>query len=468
MAIKMTEDEFLSFLTQKNKRINKKFSGKPNYIIQHRVCNTACDIVKALNGVEFEKLDLDLYLMCQNVGYKDFSLKYEGVLEYAVLKPSEFVDELYKFYNDTARYIKKNNLLDNFYLFFTTFEEMAYSFSGDRTSSEYKVFISYMDLLTEQLEFIRPNLFNINQLVVGITTDDEMLVQNDPFPNLDVPSYEIFKSQVHDIAEGIKLYEKYGYDLEKLEETHAASMFHINNINLLVPYINEFTYDMVPTETYFPSIELENIIETKDTDFTDMLLRRKRTLPANGLSVSFENSKYIKKMLLKEVYYNQSINLLCKFSTIRGDVTVRYNTRTKKFFSPFDYSSKAATMYHNFLKQIALWVYSAYVCPSEDIMPTNEGYHEFADDPNAVVTFASIGGKLRSTLEGSSNSHLDYEKYKEKTVSIAGYIRKLPAGQKASDKKKELAALLGLELKDNETYVEGFIRTSWVLKEKDD
>ena len=99
-------------------------------------------------------------------------------------------------------------------------------------------------------------------------------------------------------------------------------------------------------------------------------------------------------------------------------------------------------------------------------MPTNEGYHEFARDPKAIVSFAPIGGKLRHTLSKQPEGHLDYDNYQEKSISIAGYIRKLPAGQKASDKKKELAALLGLELNDDETYVEGFVRTSWVLKER--
>lgn len=33
----MTEAEYMDFRKQKVKRIDKKFYGKPNYIIQHRV-----------------------------------------------------------------------------------------------------------------------------------------------------------------------------------------------------------------------------------------------------------------------------------------------------------------------------------------------------------------------------------------------------------------------------------------------
>jgi len=59
-------------------------------------------------------------------------------------------------------------------------------------------------------------------------------------------------------------------------------------------------------------------------------------------------------------------------------------------------------------------------------------------------------------LYKSSNKHFDYEKYEQKSVSIAGYIRKLPEGQKASEAKQILAKFLGLSLSDDETYVEPF------------
>ena len=211
---------------------------------------------------------------------------------------------------------------------------------------------------------------------------------------------------------------------------------------MLVPFINEYTYDLIPVEPFFPLPEEKYVTQTNNTDFTDMLQKRRRTLPANGLSVTFEGSKFIKSMLLKEVYFNECIHVLCRFGTQQEDITVRYNTRTKHFYSPLNYSIELELAYHNSMKQIILWGYSAYVCPSEILMPTNEGYHELARDPQAIVSFAFIGGKLRPTLSKQPEGHLDYDNYQEKSISIAGHIRKLPAGQKASDKKEELAALL--------------------------
>ena len=65
-----------------------------------------------------------------------------------------------------------------------------------RISTEHKeIFLAYLDLMSEQTEFLRPNMFNYNQLIVGITTEGDVLTVNDPFPNLDLPVYESFQKK---------------------------------------------------------------------------------------------------------------------------------------------------------------------------------------------------------------------------------------------------------------------------------
>ena len=349
-------------------------------------------------------------------------------------------------------------------MFMSIFEEAS------NISSEHRnIFLAYMDLLIEQTEFLRPAQFNNNQLIAGITTEGEPLVIADPFPNIDLPNYEVLNNrktgrEAQEFLE--KTYKKYGYNFADYQYLHASSNVYINNVNLLVPFINEFTYDMLPTKPYCPRNDIK-FVHCEDIDFTEMLRSRRKTLPANGLNVEFEDSIYFENILLKETYHNNSIHLLCKFTTKFGETTVRYNTKTGTFFSAFDFVGGYFDELHQNLKRIALWIYTAYVCPTDEIIPTEEAYHKFTDDKNAKVKFAAIGGKLRSTLSTKSNTHLDLEKYKQKTVSIAGYIRKLPEGKKASEEKVRLAQSLGLSLADNETYVEPFIRQSWVLRIKD-
>ena len=464
MTKSMRKEEIIDIIETAHRRIDKKYSDDPSYVIRKRVANTAGDVIKIVNDLSFSELATDVYLICDEVGYKFFSSKYRNVIEFAKLHPDKLCEQLYKYLRDIARQIKKENLLQDFFMFMSVFAEAT------RISAEHReIFLAYMDLLSEQTEFLRPDFFNYNQLIAGITTDDEILTINDPFPNLDLPVYELTKSRKKG-AEGIAVFKKalnkYGYKYEDYEEKHAISGCFSNNINFLIPFINEFTYDMLPVNPYLPNSNIR-LIKTYGTIPTvNMLKARRRTLPANGLLIKFSDSIYLEEVLMKEIYYNNSIHLLCKFTTLKGDITIKYNTSNGAFFSPFDYQDGYAADLHNCLKNLSLWLYAAYVCPNEEqgILPTEEAYRTFTDDKKANVTFTSIGGKARTAISKSSNKHLDYEKYEQKSVSIAGYIRKLPEGQKASEEKQLIAKSLGLCLNDNETYVEPFIRKSWNLR----
>ena len=132
-----------------------------------------------------------------------------------------------------------------------------------RISTEHReIFLAYLDLMSEQTEFLRPNMFNYNQLIVGITTEGDVLTVNDPFPNLDLPVYELSKSRKKG-KEAVAVMEracrKYGYTYEDYEEIHATSGCYSNNINFLIPYINEFTYDMLPEKPYPPDSRIRLI-----------------------------------------------------------------------------------------------------------------------------------------------------------------------------------------------------------------
>lgn len=460
----MTNDELVKIIEPCHRRIDKKYGDDPSYVIRKRVANTAGDIIKIVSDIPFPELAAEVYFICDEVGFKFFSEKYRNVIEVAKLHPEKLCEQLYKYLRDIGKQIKKDNLLQDFFMFMSIFTEATHISTEHR-----EIFLAYMDLLSEQTEFLRPQFFNHNQLIVGITTENELLTINDPFPNLDLPVYEFIKSRKKG-SDGMallqKLLRKYGYDDREYEEKHSSSGFFTNNINFLIPYINEFTYDMLPKNPYLPRKDVKIIKTNENIPTTDILKARRRTLPANGFLIKFSDSIYLEQALLKEVYYNNSIHLLCKFSTHVGDITVRYNTSNGAFFTPFDYQEGYAAEVHNCLKNISLWLYAAYVCQNEElgILPTEEAYKAFTNDMQATVTFASIGGKPRTTLSSSSGNHLDYDKYEQKSVSIAGYIRKLPEGQKASEEKRLVAQSLGLKLEDDETYVEPFIRRSWKLK----
>ena len=221
MAQTLTYDEILDLAEAAHRRIDKKYADDPSYIIRKRVANTATEVIRKVKDLAFSDLATDMYLICDEVGYKFFSSKYRNVIEFAKLHPEKLFDQLYKYLRDIAREIKKNNLLQDFFLFMSVLSEAT------RISTEHReIFLAYLDLMSEQTEFLRPNMFNYNQLIVGITTEDDVLTVNDPFPNLDLPVYELSKSRKKGkeaVAVMEKACRKYGYTYEDYEETGKIS-----------------------------------------------------------------------------------------------------------------------------------------------------------------------------------------------------------------------------------------------------
>ena len=87
MAKTLTYDEILDLGEAAHRRIDRKYGDDPSYIIRKRVVNTATEVIRKINNLEFSDLATDIYLICDEVGYKFFSSKYRNVIEFAKLHP---------------------------------------------------------------------------------------------------------------------------------------------------------------------------------------------------------------------------------------------------------------------------------------------------------------------------------------------------------------------------------------------
>lgn len=250
-----------------------------------------------------------------------------GALEFAKMQPERLADQLYKMLRDLGKEIKKRDSgIKEFFLFMSLFEENAV------VSDKYKsIYLAYMDLLLEQSEFLKPNLYDKHHIVAGVTTKGDILLTTDPFPDIDLPVYELTRSGATGVEANIlfeKFLKKYGMNgIDEFYFYNSALNTFSNNISLLVPYINEYTFDMLPHYAYAPNTQIP-LITAKNADFKECLQNRRKTLPTNGAIIVFENSIYLKKATLKEVFHNNAIHLLCKMETTAGDVTVlQYKNR---------------------------------------------------------------------------------------------------------------------------------------------
>ena len=133
----MTQDEIFDLLEVSHRHIDKKYANDPSYIIRKRVANTANSVIRKVNDLDFSDLATDIYLICDEVGYKFFSSKYRNVIEFAKLHPEKLSDQLYKYLRDIAREIKKENLLQDFFMFMSVLS-VPYSLATLSKFSSYK------------------------------------------------------------------------------------------------------------------------------------------------------------------------------------------------------------------------------------------------------------------------------------------------------------------------------------------
>ena len=228
-----------------------------------------------------------------------------------------------------------------------------------------------------------------------------------------------------------------------------------NNILMMIPWINEYTYDLLPERLPDPNCLMPKSIKMDYHPDKKRLAQRRRTLPSNGVSIKVEGNSLIEEIYMKELYHAEAIYMIARVRMKAGDYSVRFNTSTGACLSTFlDATNANVARLHQLLEASTLWVYGSYVL--DDDLGKWEDYFD-----GRIVEKEAIGGKLRAVY-GSKKTDKDNLEQNDRTIN--GFVRKLPAGQKASDEARDRAEKLGFALADGETYVQSFIRSSWVIK----
>lgn len=467
------------------KRLNRKIADKPQVmqILQKRTFNTAFAVLENLKDIPFTELSMSLYFYCQDVAMNKFTRLYEAQVELAGIDSEKFMFQLHKFFNELSNKIKKENL-------YSEFLELYYQCNKIRLTKEdthinKKVILAYLSLLAQTTEYLRPNKFDFNTIIAGRKTTGELITIKDAYPLLDMGGYEaeLFlesNPSAHiDPNDLIKAcYKKYGYDIKDFNELQMLTnvdLIHGTTISTMIPFINEYTFDILPESPFIPEVSTFFVFHSKYpfSDLTARLTKRKRTLPANGVVIKFNEDFPFKEILLKEILYDNSIVMLYKLKTHKGDLIGFYNTKEQFFFTALaDYEDK--TLYKT-VGSLVLYLYGCYTLDTPDIQITRtREYFSFASVKLEAEGFLQ-GGKLKNRLDPATEkesvsgvARKGNDTYTTETRAIQGFIRRLPEGQQPSEKAIALAESLGYDLAPNETYVQPFVKQVFKLKIRDE
>lgn len=466
------------------KKLNKKLKDKPQavQVLQKRTMNTAIAILENLIDVPYTELSMSLYFYCQDVQMTQFTRLYESQIELAGANPEKFVFQLHSFLNQISSKIKKENLYLEFF-------EFSYRCSRARLSPYLlksinpQVIMAYLNILLQTTEYLRPSKFDFSQNISGITTSGEVITTKDPFPLLDMGGYDLQLCTEKILKDKNPLmlsqellqqcYSKYGYPIKSYEDVEILSnvdRVYTAMVSTLYPFINEFTYDILPDKPFNTIANPLSCLTSGITySLTQKLKKRKKTLPTNGVLITFEDNPFFKTLLLKEIHFDTGIFCLYKMTTAGGDISGFYDTKDPFFYSVLlDYSPKEL---HNNFADLCLFIYACYTLNDTDLDISKLGDFFIYEGLPLKATALLQGGNLKNKYH-SSETHKSTgprkgsDAYTSESKTIQGFIRKLPNGQKASEKAVALAESLGYDLTPNETYVQPFIKQVLKLKYK--
>lgn len=458
------------------KRMDKRLVGKPfqTKVLMERTFCTAVWCLELISELPFSEIASGVYFYCKDVVFRDIVRQYDAQIELAGAAPDKFVFGLHAFYNSIATQVKKNGTYREFAEFMGEAMRLRATQAG---SIDTNLINAYTNLILQTLEYIRPDKMDLETCLLGVSTDGQPLYGPQPFPYVDLPSIKVqelcakglLRTEEARMQALIQFYQDYAtsissfWDAKQFEATQRAQA---NTYTAMLPFINEYTFDILPETQYDASGKVLRTLHVS-ADLSDLkaaLRHRKRTLPNNGVRVSIEDpTKELRGVLLKEIFHNGAVHLLYRIMTDDGDLCGYYDTASGYLFSitaeiniPSIYLETSAFI---------LFLYASQVLDGRSL-PETDGLVTQSGLPICMQAFG-MGGKLRAVGQEATRGSIrarDADGYTHKEQPINGFIRAMPEGWEASEEARQAAEELGYDLAPNETYVRPFMRQTFIKR----
>ncbi len=329
------------------KRVQKRIAGKPleMQLIMDRTFGTATWVLQLIEQVPFQKLTAGAYAISASLPQKALTRQFEGQLELAGANEEKFVLGLHAFYNNLSALIKKNHMEHEFCAFAGQLMRLQYENSP---TVEKDIRTAYVNLMMQTLEYLRPDKFDLECCVYGVSTAGEWLTGPCPFPYSDRPANELNQKilsgwRPRDLFEQeqvvTSLYAKYGMNIRSMDDISALEQvqrIHINSLAAMLPLIDEYTFDIVPKKTFDTvRVPFQNLHILLDTELVSTQLKNSNTsLPPNGVLFEVDDpTGEMTGVLLKETVFQNRKYCLYRVDTPSGTLAGYYDIDEAFFYS---------------------------------------------------------------------------------------------------------------------------------------
>jgi hypothetical protein len=450
-------------------------------IKKNRTDGTAMMVLDLIKGLELTSMMSDIFMYTEDNVAKELIKRYELQLVGAFEDSEGFKKNLHAFYRDTASYIKKNKLYKEFYSFcYFVFSTLSVKRLERKTDQSYRDALNcYYNILFQQMNYFVPH----PKIAYGLDTNGKLLLRQEPFPNLDVIIMNAYHNDKKNFTRE-NLYKKFQRNGYNIHSESDFQWYHSNdqlitNMTLVMSYfINENTLQINPKEHYMVAEGINLLKDKAKTDIYKSLLREKRYfLPKKGLIGRYEHFKDIKEIFFQEVFTENRIVLLYKVTATNGkEFSGFYDNKLELFYSPWE-STDFGGVFHQLMENVILESYCYLTTEIEEQLKNKEfekRLHLKKEIPIlSVQPIPSVQFFYEEKIESESKKskqekrfrEFDKRNYQEGKTTIQPFVRRLPAGARASEEAMKLAREYHYVLREGETFVRPFERTTYRKEE---
>jgi len=451
------------------KRILKRQAGKPFdiRILLNRTFGSALSIYTRTLDIPTETFTKELDAFAYTVEPHDIAEMYSSQIKLVKADPDKFIFGLHRFYKEVMRKVREERRYFDLAHFMASASKQYY-YSRDKRL--YDIINAYLDMVLQTTEYFKPSGANLEVNTYGISTSGDLLLGPCPYPYSDLPSMELtnlMEQSNHKMTREaintyiMKRYQELGIPINSLQEVEIfeqTQRIHVNTACALLPFINEYTYDISPhTAIKTPKLPLLHLrIQSKRTnsELIELLKQRSYVLPTNGTIFTFTDATgELKQILIREILYQGSIYLLYRLDLQTGSYAGYYEPKTGYLYSALIETTSPEPF--NNLCSLILNLYASQVLPPDTVFPFDK---MFAQDaiPIKVESHKLDGPLINRYLESIGRTKNKEEGGCEWLMApqrVNMSIHQLQNGKLASEEAQSLALKYGYHLKSNEVLI---------------
>lgn len=466
-----------SYIKKYMKHLDKKMAGKDDATraLMAGTNTTGLKTLSCLHGVDLTETVLSVYVYCKNEGYRYISKQFEAAIELAILKPEKFLYGLHGFFNNLASKLRNDpTSMLAFMQFLGRFMELRYR-KYDGSNINPNVILVYTDLMLQFLDYLRPRKYDRETSVCGVTVSGEQILITNPFPWVNLAEWEHVSHALYDAPNydyhDLTIYRRYGFpdtsSMAAIKDHFRKTRIFQNTCAILCPFINEYTYDIVPrgiqSGQFYRWSLMESGIDAQTLE-SKLASERRCTLPTNGVLVEFEDETLqLDTLILKEIFLDNTIYLLYKLSTSEGEYAGYFRPSDSFFYSV---AMETEESIHHFFRDIVEYFYAVAVLGGE---------YTDANCPSFFRNFIfhisakshKLDGPLRDVYHTNPGSCEDGSATlgAQALNSINGTIIRADSGTQITESERQYAKALGFALAYNEVYRAPAIPTFFSLRD---